>query len=273
VHQPAAVESGSVDEILVVHELRRSFGGVRALTGCSFGVERGSITALIGPNGAGKTTLVNVVAGAGRPQSGQVIFDGCDVTGRPSHEVALGGLIRTFQISREYPAMTVLENLMVSPQRQAGEKLSTVLFHPGRFRSEERRHLERAVEVLAEFGLYEKRNDYAKNLSGGQKRLLELARAVMADPKMLVLDEPMAGINPALIERLADHIIRLRDTRGTTFLMVEHNLDVVERMCDRVVVMAVGQTLATGTMAELRGNAAVVSAYLTGGVVDVRAQG
>ncbi|MHB1509797.1 MAG: ABC transporter ATP-binding protein [Acidimicrobiales bacterium] len=258
-----------VEEILEVRDLVRSFGGVRALTGCSFGVERGSITALIGPNGAGKTTLVNVVAGAIRPQGGKVIFDGRDVTGKPSHDVALGGLIRTFQISREYPAMTVLENLMVSPQHQAGEKLATVLFRPGKFRAEERAHVQRAVEVLAEFGLYEKRNDYARALSGGQKRLLELARAVMADPKMLVLDEPMAGINPALIERLADHIIRLRDTRGTTFLMVEHNLDVVEKMCDRAVVMAVGQTLATGTMAELRGNSEVVSAYLTGGVVEV----
>lgn len=260
-----------MDDILEVRNLHRSFGGVMALTGCSFTVGRGSVTALIGPNGAGKTTLVNTVAGASRPQEGQVIFEGREITGRPSHEVALAGLIRTFQISREYPAMTVLENLMVSPQRQAGERLSTVLFHPGRYRAEERRHLERAVEVLAEFGLYDKRDDYAKNLSGGQKRLLELARAVMADPKMLVLDEPMAGINPALIDRLAEHIVRLRDTRGTTFLMVEHNLDVVERMCDQVVVMAVGQTLATGTMAELRDNEAVVSAYLTGGVVDVRA--
>ena len=262
------------NEILEVRDLRRSFGGVQALRGCSFGVRRGTITALIGPNGAGKTTLVDAVAGARRPQSGRVVFDGHDITGLPCHKVALSGLIRTFQISREYPAMTVLENLMVSPQRQSGERLSTVLFRPSRFRAEERQHLVRAVEVLAEFGLYEKRNDYARDLSGGQKRLLELARAVMADPRLLVLDEPMAGINPALVDRLAEHIVRLRDERGTTFLMVEHNLDVVERLCDEVVVMAVGQTLATGTMAELRANAEVVAAYLTGGVpADVRAQG
>ena len=261
------------DEILSVHDLRRSFGGVRALTGASFSVGRGTITALIGPNGAGKTTLVNVVAGAIKPQAGRVRFDGRDITGHASHDVALNGLIRTFQISREYPAMTVLENLMVSPQRQAGERLSTVLFRPRRYRAEERAHVERGLAVLAEFGLYEKRNDYARNLSGGQKRLLELARAVMARPKLLVLDEPMAGINPALIARLADHILALRATHGTTFLMVEHNLDVVEQLCDDVIVMAVGQTLATGTMAELRENPEVVSAYLTGGLVDVRAQG
>jgi ABC-type branched-subunit amino acid transport system ATPase component len=260
-------------EILSVREVRRSFGGVNALSGVSFSVGRGTITALIGPNGAGKTTLVNVVAGAIKPQSGAVVFDGRDITGHSPHDVALSGLIRTFQISREYPAMTVFENLMVSPQRQAGERLSTVLFRPGRYRAEERAHIERATEILAAFGLYEKRDEYARNLSGGQKRLLELARAVMAEPKLLVLDEPMAGINPALIEQLAEHIKNLRDTYGTTFLMVEHNLDIVERMCDDVIVMAVGQTLATGTMAELRENAEVVSAYLTGGVVDVRAQG
>ena len=263
----------AVDEILSVHDLRRSFGGVRALTGATFGVKRGTVTALIGPNGAGKTTLVNVVAGAMKPQAGSVVFDGRDITGRPSHDVALNGLIRTFQISREYPAMTVLENLMVSPQGQTGEHLWTVLFRPSRYRAEERAHLERALEVLADFGLYEKRNDYARSLSGGQKRLLELARAVMARPKLLVLDEPMAGINPALITRLAEHILALREREGTTFLMVEHNLDVVEDMCDNVIVMAVGRTLATGTMAELRENPEVVSAYLTGGLVDVRAQG
>ena len=160
--------------------------------------------------------------------------------------------------------MTVLENLMVSPQDQSGEHLVNVLFRPRRYRDEERGHVERSLEVLDEFGLYAKRDDYAGSLSGGQKRLLELARAVMADPKLLLLDEPLAGINPALTDRVADHIQRLRGS-GITFLLVEHNLEVVERICDHVVVMALGATLATGTMAELRRNDAVVRAYLTGG--------
>jgi ABC-type branched-subunit amino acid transport system ATPase component len=260
------------DGLLVAAGLARRFGGVQALDGCTFAVAEGTITALIGPNGAGKTTLVNVVAGAIRPDAGRAYFAGQDITARPSHQIALRGLIRTFQLSREYPQLTVLENLMVSPQRQAGERLSVALLRPGRYRAEERAHLERAVQILDDFGLYGQRDEYAKNLSGGQKRLLELARAVMAGPRLLILDEPMAGINPALVDRLSAHMLRLRDEMGMTFLMVEHNLDVVERLCDHVVVMAVGRTLATGTMAELRQNSSVVTAYLTGGAADVRAE-
>ena len=257
--------------ILAVRDLVRHFGGVKAVSGCSFEIRAGTISALIGPNGAGKTTAVNLIAGALTPQGGTVLFEGHDVTGKRPHEVASRGLIRTFQISREYPAMTVLENLMVSPQRQSGESLFNVLFRRRRYRGEERAHLERAVGVLDDFGLYEKRDDYAGSLSGGQKRLLELARAVMADPKLLLLDEPMAGINPSLMDKVAEHIQRLRDL-GVTFLLVEHNLEVVERICDHVVVMALGATLATGTMAELRNDEAVVSAYLTGGVSDAGAE-
>ena len=251
-------------EVLSVSGLVCHFGGVKAVDGASFGIERGSISALIGPNGAGKTTTVNLIAGALRPQGGRVVFDGVDITGKRPHQIARQGLVRTFQISREYPAMTVLENMMVSPQDQSGEHLFNVLFRPRRYRDEERRHVERALEVLDEFGLSAKRDDYAGSLSGGQKRLLELARAVMADPKLLLLDEPLAGINPALTDRVAEHIERLRGS-GITFLLVEHNLEVVERICDHVVVMALGDTLATGTMAELRRNDAVVRAYLTGG--------
>lgn len=260
---PVRPDTGA-DSILTVSDLVLHFGGVKAVDGCSFGIERGTISALIGPNGAGKTTTVNLLAGALRSQSGRIVFDGTDITGRQPHQIARQGLIRTFQISREYAAMTVLENLMVSPQNQSGEHLFNVLFRPRRYREEERRHVERALEVLEDFGLHAKRDDYAGSLSGGQKRLLELARAVMADPKLLLLDEPLAGINPALTDRVAEHIERLRDS-GITFLLVEHNLEVVERICDHVVVMALGDTLATGTMAELRGNDAVVRAYLTGG--------
>ncbi len=250
--------------ILSVDGLIRHFGGVRAVDGASFQIEAGTVSALIGPNGAGKTTTVNLIAGALRPSGGKVTFDGTDITGRQPHQVAQARLIRTFQISREFASMTVLENLMVSPLRQSGERLGNVLFRPGRYRAEELAQLEKALGVLEEFGLYAKRDDYAGSLSGGQKRLLELARAVMADPRLLLLDEPMAGINPALTDRVAEHILRLRDG-GVTFLIVEHNLEIVERICDHVVVMALGSTLATGTMAELRRNEAVVRAYLTGG--------
>lgn len=256
---------GPSHSLLQVDALVRHFGGVAAVDGCSFDIARNTITGLIGPNGAGKTTTINLIAGALRPGSGRVLLDGDDVTGLVPHRLAAKGLIRTFQISREYKAMTVLENLMVSPRGQSGEKLLNVFFRSRTYRAEERRHLERALNVLDDFGLYAKRNDYAGNLSGGQKRLLELARAVMADPKLLLLDEPMAGINPALVDKVTEHIIAMRDTLGVTFLVVEHNLEVVERMCDHVVAMALGSTLATGTMAQLRANPAVVSAYLTGG--------
>ncbi|WP_276938539.1 ABC transporter ATP-binding protein [Ferrimicrobium acidiphilum] len=262
-----------VAPILSVVALEKSFGGVQAVRGAEFDVQEGSITALIGPNGAGKSTVVNLIAGALHPDAGHVHFQGAEITGRKPFQVARHGLIRTFQISREYPALTVLENLMVSPLNQTGEHLLTALFRRGRYKQEERDLVEKAVQILDDFGLYAMRDEYARNLSGGQKRLLELARAVMADPKMLILDEPMAGINPALISRIGEHMLRLKEESGYTFLMVEHNLDVVERICDHVVVLAVGRTLARGTMAELRMDTEVVSAYLTGGTVGASTKG
>ncbi|ACU53472.1 ABC transporter related [Acidimicrobium ferrooxidans DSM 10331] len=261
----------TTDPILVVDGVVRAFGGVHAVDGCSFTVADGSITGLIGPNGAGKSTMVNLIAGALRPDAGTINFDGHDITGLAPHKVAELGLIRTFQISREYPAMTVMENLMVSPLRQVGEGLMTALFAPRRYRQQELELVARARGILAAFGLEHMRDEYAGSLSGGQKRLLELARAVMAEPKMLILDEPMAGINPALVDRICEHINEIRSSLGVTFLIVEHNLDVVERITDHVVVMAAGCALATGTMAELRENEAVVNAYLTGGASDARA--
>ncbi len=259
------------DDILLVDDLSRSFGGVQAVDHCSFAILRGSISALIGPNGAGKTTLVNLVAGALKSEGGRVIFNGTDITGRRGHRIAQLGLIRTFQISREFGGMTVLENMLVTPPRQEGERLINVLFRPGIGRMEDKKHVERAAELLDTFGLYHQIDEYARNLSGGQKRLLELARAVMAEPELLLLDEPLAGVNPVLIDRIASHIVDLNHT-GITFLLVEHNLDVVEQLCDHVVVMAVGQTLATGRMDELRQNEEVIRAYL-GGTLDERAAG
>lgn len=244
-------------------EMRKAFGGNHAVDGATFDVPAGSITALIGPNGAGKSTAVNMLAGAITPDSGRVELNGVDVTGWPTHRVAGAGLIRTFQLSREFGRLTVLENLMVTPMHQAGESIWNVLLRPGAIQSEETAYLERALSILENFGLAALRDNYAAELSGGQKRLLELARSVMAGPKVLLLDEPMAGINPALVERIGRHILDLR-AEGVTVLMVEHNLNVVESICDRVIVMAEGKTLAVGTMAQLRADPAVVRAYLGG---------
>jgi len=243
--------------------LRKAFGGVQAVDGATFVVPAGSISALIGPNGAGKSTAVNVIAGAVSPDGGKVRLFGHDITGWPAHRVAGAGLVRTFQLSRELGRLTVLENLMVTPRGQLGESLWNVFFRPSAIRRQERQYLARALDILAVFGLYELRDHYAGQLSGGQKRLLELARAVMAEPRVLLLDEPMAGINPALVAQIAGHIEGLRAS-GVTVLMVEHNLNVVESVCERVIVMAEGRTLAVGTMAELRAHPEVVRAYLGG---------
>lgn len=251
------------EKILEIDHLSRSFGGLKAVNDCSFELRRGMLAALIGPNGAGKTTLANLVAGALKPDSGRVRFAEADITGWVSHKIARHGLIRTFQISREFGGLTVLENMLVAAQSQAGESFFTAVFRPSVGEQGDRMLLDRALDRLNTFGLYEQRDEYARNLSGGQKRLLELARAVMAEPSLLILDEPMAGVNPALVGLLARHITSLCEG-GITFLMIEHNLNVVEQMCDHVVVMAEGRTLATGTLAELRKNEEVIHAYLGG---------
>ncbi|HEX8997660.1 MAG TPA: ABC transporter ATP-binding protein [Ktedonobacterales bacterium] len=250
-------------EALVVDHVTHAFGGVKAIDDCSFSVPSGQITALIGPNGAGKSTLVNVVSGYYVPQEGHIQFAGQDITRWPPYRRGGHGLIRTFQISRGYGGMTVLENLMVPPQKQAGEQLLNAIFRPKLVAEQERANVEKALDLLNTFGLYAKRDDYARNLSGGQKRLLEMARALMAEPQLLLLDEPMAGVNPALAEQLAQHIVELKKT-GVTFLLIEHNLGIVDQICDHVIVMASGRALATGTMAQVRANQEVVAAYLGG---------
>lgn len=255
--------SRSAEAILQVDHISHSFGGLKAVNDCSFAVPRGTLAALIGPNGAGKTTLVNIVAGAIKPEQGRVQFAGADITGKASYRIARQGLIRTFQISREFGGLTVLENMLVAAQHQAGENFFVAILRPSIGQRQDQQLLARALDCLNTFGLYDLRDEYASNLSGGQKRLLELARAVMAEPSLMILDEPMAGVNPALVQLLVRHIQTLRES-GITFLMIEHNLNVVEQMCDHVIVMAEGHTLATGTMAELRGNDVVIRAYLGG---------
>lgn len=250
-------------EMLQVEHVTHAFGGVKAMDDCTFVVPSGQITALIGPNGAGKSTLVSVVSGYYPMQSGRVLFDGQDISKWPPHRRGGHGLIRTFQISRGYGGMTVLENMMVPPQGQSGEQLLNAIFRPKVVAAEEQRNLAKALDVLNTFGLYAKRDEYARNLSGGQKRLLEMARALMAEPKLLLLDEPMAGVNPALADQLAQHIVELSKT-GITFLLIEHNLGIVDQICDHVIVMASGRALTTGTMAQVRANQEVVAAYLGG---------
>lgn len=246
--------------------LTKAFQGVHAVDGAAFDVPEGQITALIGPNGAGKTTVVNILSGAMRCDRGREFIGDTEVTNRPSHTIARLGLLRTFQLSRELSGLTVLENLLVAPAHQAGDSLVNVLLRPGVIRRQERENAERALHVLDIYGLYQHRDTRARELSGGQKKLLEIARAVMADPRILLLDEPMAGVNPALIELIGGYILDLRDN-GVTVLMVEHNLNVVEQICDFVIVLAEGRTLATGRLSELRENTDVVKAYL-GEVID-----
>jgi ABC-type branched-subunit amino acid transport system ATPase component len=249
--------------------ITKAFQGVHAVNGAAFDVPEGQITALIGPNGAGKTTVVNILSGAMKCDGGREFIGETEVTNWPSYKIARLGLMRTFQLSRELGGLTVLENLLVAPAHQAGESLVNLLFRPGLIRDQEREHAERALQVLEVYGLYPLRDNRASELSGGQKKLLEIARAVMAAPKILLLDEPMAGVNPALIERIGGYIDDLKDS-GVTVLMVEHNLNVVERICDYVIVLAEGRTLATGRLSELRDNVEVVKAYL-GEVIDADA--
>jgi ABC-type branched-subunit amino acid transport system ATPase component len=255
------------DGILEIDHVTHSFGGLKAVDDCTFAVERGSITALIGPNGAGKTTLVNLVAGALACRNGSIVFDGQPISGRPSYQIAQRGLIRSFQISRELGSLTVLENLLVVVPDQRGESLFNTFFRPKVGREETRINVKKALGVLDTFNLYGQRDEYARNLSGGQKRLLELARAVMAKPRLLLLDEPMASINPSLVSQITLHLRELRDG-GITLLMVEHNLEAVDELCDDVVVMAEGRVLARGRLAELRRNEQVVKAYLGGMLVN-----
>src|SRR5579863_1212319 len=248
--------------ILDARDMVKSFGGLRAVDNCSFTVTRGSVTGLIGPNGAGKSTAANLITGFIRADSGNILFEGKDIARLPTHLIARRGLTRTFQITRELERMTVAENMLAAPHNQLGESFWLGLLGLPVVRRQEEENLKRALKLLKDFDLYSLRDEYAGNLSGGQRRLLELARVVMTRPKLLLLDEPFAGINPVLATRLGDYIEALCREQGITFLIIEHNLALVERHCQAVIVMALGKTIAEGSMAELRENPAVVDAYL-----------
>jgi ABC-type branched-subunit amino acid transport system ATPase component len=247
---------------LAVRGLRMDFGGVHAVADTSFSVPRGHITGLIGPNGAGKSTVLGMIAGAIRPTSGSIIFDGINVERMPSYRRARLGIIRTFQIAGVFAQLTALENLLVG-QPMRGESLRGALLGKRYWSEEQTGAVQRGRDLLTRFGLADQEEEYGGNLSGGQKRLLEIARALMARPRLLLLDEPMAGVSPALVQRIEDYLREL-SAEGLTMLMVEHSLPVVERLCDPVVVMAQGTTVSTGTMAELRTQRKVLDAYLIG---------
>jgi neutral amino acid transport system ATP-binding protein len=251
--------------ILEVNGVVRRFGGIVAVDGATFAVDRGSVTALIGPNGAGKTTLFNVITGFYRAERGSVRFEGREIARRPPHVIARLGMVRTFQITKALARMPVIDNMTLAARDQPGERLLGLLSHPFASLQREREVQERAMELLDVFQLTRLRNEYAGTLSGGQRKLLEFARALMAEPRMLLLDEPMAGINPTLGARLLDHMHRLREEQGMSFLFVEHDMEVVMGHSDRVIVMAEGKVIAGGAPEEVRRDQRVIDAYLGGG--------
>jgi neutral amino acid transport system ATP-binding protein len=244
--------------------IEKSFGGIRAVDGATMDVKQASITALIGPNGAGKTTFFNLITGFYRPDRGRAVFAGREVQGRPPYVIARLGMVRTFQITKALAAMPVIDNMMLAAPDQPGERLGNVIFRPLAWRKREQEVHEQAIELLDVFNLTRLADDYAGTLSGGQRKLLELARALMARPRFLLLDEPMAGINPTLGRRLLDHMQRLRAEDGVTFLFIEHDMEVVMNHSDRVIVMAEGRVIADGEPHEVRADRAVIDAYLGG---------
>ncbi len=252
--------------MIVVDNLHKHFGGFHAVDGATLRIAPGSITGLIGPNGAGKTTLFNVIAGVHSPTSGRVMMDGEDITGLPPHELFHKGLLRTFQIAHEFHSMTVLENLMMVPAGQSGEKLWNTWFGRKRIADEERALAAKADEVLDFLTIDHLRDEKAGNLSGGQKKLLELGRTMMVDAKIVFLDEVGAGVNRTLLNTIGDAIVRLNQERNYTFVVIEHDMDFIGRICDPVICMAEGKVLAEGTLDEIKANEHVIEAYLGTGL-------
>jgi len=248
--------------MIKVSSVSKNFGGVKAVNKATFRITKGSITGLIGPNGAGKTTLFNIIAGNIKPTSGKVFLDGQDITGVPSHALFHKGLLRTFQIAHEFATLTVLENLMVVPGLQAGERLIDAWFRPKLVFSEEKKIREKAMKVIEFLNLTHLAQEIAGNLSGGQKKLLELGRTMMVEAKVVLLDEVGAGVNRTLLNEIINAIIRMNKEHGYTFCMIEHDMDFISRLCNPVVVMAEGAVLAEGSIEEIKTNEDVIEAYL-----------
>lgn len=249
--------------VLTARSVNKAFGGIHAVDGCSLTVSPQSVTGLIGPNGAGKSTLFNIIAGLYRPDGGEIWFNGGRIDGLPPYEIVQLGLTKTWQIPHELRNLTVMENLVLAAKGHSGERLLNVLFRPSAVKRDEKRLRARAREVLALTQLGGLANEYAMNLSGGQKKLLELSRALMSDPSLVLLDEPVAGVNPTLAASLMDLIERLR-RGGKTFFLIEHDMNVVMNRCDQVIVMHQGRKIAEGTPTVVRADPAVIDSYLGG---------
>ncbi len=247
--------------LLSANQLSKSFGGIKAVNNAQIEVKQGSITGLIGPNGAGKTTLFNLLSNFIKPDSGSVIFDDNPIHHLPPHQIATKGCIRTFQVARVLSRLSVLENMLLATPGQTGENFFKVWLQQSKMRAEELANKAKAMDILESVGLVDKAYDYAGALSGGQRKLLEMARTLMTNPKLILLDEPAAGVNPTLINQICEHIVNWNQ-QGISFLIIEHNMDVIMSLCDRVWVLAEGTNLAEGTPVEIQNNESVLEAYL-----------
>jgi len=247
--------------LLSAKGLSKSFGGIRAVNNAYLDVPQGSITGLIGPNGAGKTTLFNLLSNFIRPDKGEVFLDGQPIHQLPPYQIALKGCVRTFQVARVLSRLTVLENMLLASPGQTGENFLKVWFQGAKIRQQEQENRAKALDILDSIGLVEKAQDYAGALSGGQRKLLEIGRVLMTEPKLILLDEPAAGVNPTLIAQISDHIIEW-NRQGITFLIIEHNMDVIMSLCQHVWVLAEGTNLADGIPSEIQKNERVLKAYL-----------
>ncbi len=252
--------------MIAVKDLSKHFGGIKALDNVSLKIETGSITGLVGPNGAGKTTMFNLIAGLYQPTSGKIILDNEDVTSLTSHQLFHKGLLRTFQIAHEFSSLSVLENLMMVPDNQLGEGIVNTWFRRKQIQLEESELQRKAEDVINFLNISHLKNEKAGNLSGGQKKLLELARTMMVDAKVVLLDEVGAGVNRSLLRQIGDAILRLNTQRGYTFCMIEHDMDFISRLCNPVIVLANGKLLTQGTPSEIKNNEKVIDAYLGKGI-------
>ena len=253
-------------DILKVENLTKYFGGLAAVSNCSLKIKQGSITGIIGPNGSGKSTLFNLISGNLKPNSGKVIFNNEDITETPSYELFSKGVLRTFQIAHEFTNLSVIENLMMVPGNQSGENLVNALFRPSLIKNEEIQIREKAKRVMNFLNLNHLANELAGNLSGGQKKLLELGRTMMVDAKIVLLDEVGAGVNRTLLKEIGDAIIKLNQEEGYTFCMIEHDMDFISRLCDPVIVMSEGSVLFEGKVEEVKRNEKVIESYLGRGM-------
>ena len=250
------------ENILEIYNLSKYFGGLAAVSDCSLKVKKGTITGIIGPNGSGKSTLFNLIAGNLKSSKGKVMFNNKNITGLPSYELFSMGILRTFQIAHEFTNLTVLENLMMVPSNQSGENLINALFLRKKFKSEEDEIRNKAYEVIEFLNLKHLANELAGNLSGGQKKLLELGRTMMVESKLVLLDEVGAGVNRTLLKDLGTAILRLNKEKGYTFCMIEHDMDFISRMCNPVIVLSEGSVLFQGTPEEVKNNELVIESYL-----------